>query len=96
MLTSSFGDRRLEVLDHIKYEFTPADITSVGGQEYARLFEFRILPGSPDLPHPSLCNADGGWRSGDLFEEMAPGKYLFRGRDDDWLESFWAEKIDTK
>ncbi|KZP19040.1 acetyl-CoA synthetase-like protein [Athelia psychrophila] len=96
MMTSSIGDRRLEVLDEIKYEFAPADITSVGGQKYTRLLEFRILPGSPDLPHPSLCNADGGWRSGDLFEEMAPGKYLFRGRDDDWIKSFWAEKIDAK
>ncbi|KZP27573.1 acetyl-CoA synthetase-like protein [Athelia psychrophila] len=96
MLTSSFGDRRLEVLDATKYEFSPADITSVGGHEYASLLEFRILPDSPDVPHPSLCDADGGWRSGDLFEELEPGKYLFRGRDDDWLQSFWAEKIDTK
>ncbi|KZP27584.1 acetyl-CoA synthetase-like protein [Athelia psychrophila] len=96
MLTSSFGDRRLQVLEATKYEFTPADITSVGGNEYASLLEFRILPDSPDIPHPSLCDADGGWRSGDLFEELEPGKYLFRGRDDDWLQSFWAEKIDTK
>jgi hypothetical protein len=58
-----------------------------------------ILPDSPDLPAPELCTADGGWKSGDLFEEVEVGEgmgYIFRGREDDWIKSFWSEKIDTR
>jgi hypothetical protein len=96
MLTSSRKDRRLHVLEGIQHQFIPAQTTSINGNEYRKLVEFCILPGSPDLPHSSLCNPDGGWRSGDLFEKVAPGKYIFRGRDDDWIKTYWADKIDAK
>lgn len=70
-----------------------------------QLYELLILPTSPDLPIPELRSVlpDGGkgWRSGDLFEKMgkdAEGKerYVFRGRDDDWVKSLWSEKLDTR
>lgn len=96
LLTSDIGDRRLRMLPNISYKFVPVGPTSIDGTDYARLLELWILPDSPDLPVTSLCTPDGGWRSGDLFEESEPGKYLFRGRDDDWIKSQYSERLDTK
>jgi hypothetical protein len=96
LLTSVLGDRRLQMLPNISYQFNPVGPTSIDGTEYARLLELWILPDSPDLPVAALRTADGGWHSGDLFEEPEPGKYIFRGRDDDWIKSQWSERLDTK
>ncbi|KAF8511241.1 acetyl-CoA synthetase-like protein [Gautieria morchelliformis] len=102
LLTSDIGDRRLRMLPNISYKMVPVGPTpiSIDGAdyEYGRLLELWILPDSPDLPIPALRTPDGGWRSGDLFEEPEPGtgKYLFRGRDDDWIKSQWCERLDTK
>ncbi|KAF8522637.1 acetyl-CoA synthetase-like protein [Hysterangium stoloniferum] len=96
LFTSVIGDRHLQVLPNISYKFVPVGPTSIDGADYARLLEFWILPDSPDLPVADLRTPDGGWRSGDLFEEMEPGKYIFRGRDEDWIKSFWSDKIDTR
>jgi len=90
------GDRRLEILPTVSYKFVPVGPTSIDGNEYARLLELWILPDSPDLPVADLRTPDGGWRSGDLFEEDEAGKYIFRGRDDDWIKSQWSERLDTK
>ncbi|KAF8511233.1 hypothetical protein JB92DRAFT_3118229 [Gautieria morchelliformis] len=96
LLTSDIGDRRLRMLPNISYKMVPVGPTSIDGAEYGRLLELWILPDSPDLPIAALHTPDGGWRSGDLFEEPEPGKYLFRGRDDDWIKSQWSERLDTK
>ncbi|KAF8490122.1 hypothetical protein JB92DRAFT_1335767 [Gautieria morchelliformis] len=96
LLTSDIGDRRLRMLPNISYKMVPVGPTSIDGAEYGRLLELWILPDSPDLPIAALRTPDGGWRSGDLFEEPEPGKYLFRGRDDDWIKSQWSERLDTK
>ncbi|KAF8468652.1 hypothetical protein JB92DRAFT_3059106, partial [Gautieria morchelliformis] len=98
LLTSDIGDRRLRMLPTISYKMVPVGPTSIDGAEYGRLLELWILPDSPDLPIADLRTPDGGWRSGDLFEEPEPGtgKYLFRGRDDDWIKSQWCERLDTK
>ena len=96
LLTSVIGDRRLEMLPTVSYRFAPVGPTSIDGTEYSRLLELWILPDSPDLPVATLRTSDGGWRSGDLFEEVEAGKYFFRGRDDDWIKSQWSERLDTK
>lgn len=61
-----------------------------------RLLELVILSHSGDCPHPSLRSADGHYRTGDLFIEAAPGRYVSRGRDDDWIKSSTALRCDTR
>ena len=96
LLSSVIGDRRLQMLPTVSYKFVPIGPTSIDGTEYSRLLELWILPDSPDLPVAALRTPDGGWRSGDLFEEIEAGKYFFRGRDDDWIKSKWCQRLDTK
>ncbi|KAH9944100.1 acetyl-CoA synthetase-like protein [Epithele typhae] len=62
----------------------------------SRLLELVILPSSGDCPHPSLRAPDGLYRTGDLFLEVAPGRYVSRGRDDDWIKSANALRCDTR
>lgn len=62
----------------------------------AELFELVILAESPDCPDVSLRHADGHFHTGDLFQEVLPGFYLFRGRDDDWIKSENSLRCDTK
>ena len=61
-----------------------------------RLLELVILAHSGDCPHPSLRGPDGHYRTGDLFLEVAPGRYASRGRDDDWIKSSNALRCDTR
>lgn len=99
-MSSTLTSPYLEVLPNVQAEFIPVQ-TAIpgdidGGSEYTTLLELHILPTSPDLPIASLRSETGGWRSGDMFEQVSPGKYIFRGRDDDWVKSFWSERLDTK
>jgi acyl-coenzyme A synthetase/AMP-(fatty) acid ligase len=81
------------------YRFVP-----VGGeaeaeaahQSTAQMLEFVILAESGDCPDVSLRAADGHFHTGDLFQEVAPGLYLSRGRDDDWIKSENSLRCDTK
>ncbi|KAG8981449.1 hypothetical protein FRB93_008670 [Tulasnella sp. JGI-2019a] len=61
-----------------------------------RLLELVILRQSADCPNISLCGPDGNYRTGDLFQEVKPGRYIFRGRDDDWIKSENSLRCDTK
>ncbi|KAJ7619138.1 hypothetical protein DFH06DRAFT_1144364 [Mycena polygramma] len=89
----------LEPLAGTSYRFVP-----IGGdagaeavhQSTARMFEFVILAESGDCPDISLRQADGHFHTGDLFEQVAPGQYLSRGRDDDWIKSENSLRCDTK
>ncbi|KAJ7625660.1 hypothetical protein FB45DRAFT_795845, partial [Roridomyces roridus] len=38
-------------------------------------------------PHPSIRNRPDGHITADLFEELKPGVYCFRGRNDDWIRT---------
>lgn len=99
-MSSTLTSPYLEVLPNVHAEFIPVQTASStnidNASEYTTLLEFHVLPTSPDLPIPSLRSESGGWRSGDLFEQALPGKYIFRGRDDDWVKSYWSERLDTK
>lgn len=62
----------------------------------ARLLELVILSSSLDCPDRSLRAADGHYHTGDLFLEVGPGRYVSRGRDDDWIKSENSLRCDTK
>ncbi|KAI8980680.1 acetyl-CoA synthetase-like protein [Trametes punicea] len=96
----------LEPIEGTAYGFLPIKTAEAGesgpesetGYEDAnqRLLELVILSNSPDCPHPSLRHADGHYHTGDLFLEVAPGRYVSRGRDDDWIKSENSLRCDTK
>ncbi|KAF7307018.1 Acetyl-CoA synthetase-like protein [Mycena indigotica] len=101
MLTSiggSGGDARLLVpLEGTAYAFIPieGDSTAIH-QSTGRMLEFVILAESRDCPHSSLRHGDGNFHTGDLFQEVAPGRYLSCGRNDDWIKSENSLRCDTK
>ncbi|KZT05903.1 acetyl-CoA synthetase-like protein [Laetiporus sulphureus 93-53] len=63
---------------------------------HARLLELVVLAHSPDCPHPSLRDIDGNYHTGDLFFEQSPGKYVYYGRDDDWIKTEVSLRCNTK
>ncbi|KAJ7110104.1 hypothetical protein C8R44DRAFT_743400 [Mycena epipterygia] len=89
----------LQPLAGTAYRFVPiggeAD-AEAAHQSTARMFEFVILAESGDCPDVSLRHADGHFHTGDLFQEVAPGHYVSRGRDDDWIKSENSLRCDTK
>ncbi|KAH9941837.1 acetyl-CoA synthetase-like protein [Epithele typhae] len=62
----------------------------------AQLLELVVLASSPDCPHASMRAADGHFHTGDLFLEAAPGAYVSRGRNDDWIKTQNALRCDTR
>ncbi|KAF7332472.1 Acetyl-CoA synthetase-like protein [Mycena kentingensis (nom. inval.)] len=62
----------------------------------AQLLELVVLPESDDCPDASLRAADGTFRTGDLFIEVLPGRYVSQGRDDDWIKSESSLRCDTR
>ncbi|EMD42192.1 hypothetical protein CERSUDRAFT_129647 [Gelatoporia subvermispora B] len=104
MMLSDYDDRigdvrPLRPIPGTSYTFIP--ISSEDEDEYhnpnMRLLELVILSSSPDCPHPSLrSKVDGHFHTGDLFMELAPGKYVFRGRNDDWIKTENSLRCDTK
>ena len=97
---------QLRAIEGTAYSFIPAtptpsteaDSDSETGYTDAnqRLLELVILSHSGDCPHPSLRGPDGHYHTGDLFIEVAPGRYVSRGRDDDWIKSATALRCDTR
>ncbi|PSR75921.1 hypothetical protein PHLCEN_2v8835 [Hermanssonia centrifuga] len=85
-------------MDGTSYGFFPLPSTTENTQQNAnsRLLELVILSSSKDCPDRSLRSADGHYHTGDLFLEVAPGKYVSRGRDDDWIKSENSLRCDTK
>ena len=95
----------LRPMEGTSYGFFPIEDSSSSEDEadetgYAnaneRLLELVILSSSPDCPHPSMRAADGHYHTGDLFVEVAPGAYISRGRNDDWIKSENALRCDTR
>ncbi|OBZ80037.1 hypothetical protein A0H81_00891 [Grifola frondosa] len=82
------------------YAFIPIEPTAQSETGYqdpnSRLLELIILAESPDCPDRSLRHVSGNYHTGDLFLEVAPGKYVFRGRNDDWIKSENSLRCDTK
>lgn len=88
----------LRPLKNTSYAFVPTGPTQadVVHQSTSALYELVILADSPDCPHASLRHADGNFHTGDLFQEVVPGWYISRGRDDDWIKSENSLRCDTK
>ncbi|KAF9452669.1 acetyl-CoA synthetase-like protein [Macrolepiota fuliginosa MF-IS2] len=102
MLLSIGGEGRdaplLRPLVGMAYEFRPIvqPISDASHQSTKQLLELVILKSSGDCPSSSLRHADGDFHTGDLFQEVNPGSYVFRGRDDDWIKSENSLRCDTK
>ncbi|KAK7229834.1 hypothetical protein V2G26_002004 [Clonostachys chloroleuca] len=83
-----------------KYKFVPVNDASTESQNDAsapKLLEVIITAESGDCPHPSYRNKEtGDFHTGDLVEEVAPGYYLSRGRNDDWMKMQNAALCDTQ
>ena len=74
----------------------PSTSTAAYPSSTGQLLELVILSDSGDCPDISLRSADGHFHTGDLFIEVEPGKYLSRGRRDDWIKTNNGFKCDTK
>jgi acyl-coenzyme A synthetase/AMP-(fatty) acid ligase len=87
----------LQALPGTSYQFVPIDSSEDESvhQSNAGLHELVILAGSPDCPGV-LRHADGDFHTGDLFQQVSPGWYISRGRDDDWIKSESSLRCDTK
>ncbi|CDO76611.1 hypothetical protein BN946_scf184868.g25 [Trametes cinnabarina] len=107
MLVSSEDDAQntahaLRPVPGTKYTFVPVepaapcDPETGYHNENARLLELIVLAESPDCPDRSLRHEDGNYHTGDLFLEVAPGQYVYRGRNDDWIKSENSLRCDTK
>ncbi|KAM0551161.1 hypothetical protein ACHAPJ_008503 [Fusarium lateritium] len=76
-----------------EYEFMPLEGTSDGNDD--RLLELAVLPSSPDCPSLAFRDEDDKFHTGDLFVEVGPGQYKFKGRNDDWIKMQMALRCDT-
>lgn len=87
----------LQAIDGVSYGFFPTASASEEHQNAnARMLELVILSDSKDCPDRSLRAADGHYHTGDLFIEVSPGRYVSRGRDDDWIKSENSLRCDTR
>ncbi|KAL1665529.1 hypothetical protein GGF50DRAFT_52504 [Schizophyllum commune] len=90
------ADGILKPLHGTRYEFVPIEGgADTGYESSARLLEMIIRGDSPDCPKGRAA-ADGHFHTGDLFLEVIPGGYVYRGRDDDWIKSQTSLRCDTR
>lgn len=68
-------------------ELIPSTDLGDAEEEGRRLLEIVVRSGNVDSPHPLLLSSDGFYHTGDLFEEVEPGLYIFRGRSGDWIKT---------
>lgn len=76
-LVSDLGakDLSLRRIPGLEIEFIPSTINDDNTIE---LFDLFIPQTGPNCPHASVRNRPNGHITGDLFEEVKPGYYLFR------------------
>ena len=92
-------DGVLVPLEGTSYAFFPVESDSepsASTAAYRDSLELVVLSDSGDCPDISLRHADGHFHTGDLFVEVEAGKYLSRGRKDDWIKSEDSSRCDTK
>jgi acyl-coenzyme A synthetase/AMP-(fatty) acid ligase len=82
----------LEPFPSSAYEFIPLQN---GPDSDVRLLELVIPPESPDCPAESLRSLDGKFHTGDLFIQAGPGRYLPKGRADNWMKMETGLRCDT-
>ncbi|KAH7931106.1 acetyl-CoA synthetase-like protein [Leucogyrophana mollusca] len=88
----------LRPIPGVSYGFFPIDSAAQteNHQSSSRLLELVILSESGDCPAPALRSSDGHFHTGDLFQEITSGSFVFRGRNDDWIKSENSLRCDTK
>uniref|UniRef100_A0A8H7NMN3 AMP-dependent synthetase/ligase domain-containing protein n=1 Tax=Bionectria ochroleuca TaxID=29856 RepID=A0A8H7NMN3_BIOOC len=101
MLSTAQGDDAnpayLQPFPGTKYRFVAEDDPAQDDSLGERLLELVIPPESRDCPHVSLRNpTTGDFHTGDLFVEPAPGHYVYKGRNDDWIKMMVPLRCDTK
>lgn len=84
---NSATDRYLRMIPNTSAELIPSTDLGDAESEDRRFLEMIVHPGNVDSPHTSLLSPDGILHTGDLFEEVEPGLYLFRGRSGDWVKT---------
>ncbi|KAI0034282.1 acetyl-CoA synthetase-like protein [Vararia minispora EC-137] len=104
MVSQGGNDSRASLLEPLPgtvYEFRPLPTTAAASETghqttTGRMLELIIHAESGDCPDASLRAPDGQFHTGDLFIEPEPGRYISRGRDDDWIKSENSLRCDTK
>ncbi|KAI0641381.1 acetyl-CoA synthetase-like protein [Trametes meyenii] len=83
------GESHLRLASEVKCELRPAGLADGENSSVSalQLYEFFVSADSKTCPHPSVRNRPDGHVTGDLFEEVKPGCYVFRGRSDDWIRT---------
>lgn len=76
------GEPYLRLASEVRCELRPlgADENDVSPVPSRQLYEFFVSAESKTCPHPSVRNRADGHVTGDLFEEVKPGCYVFRKR----------------
>ena len=79
------GEPYLRLASEVKCKLIPVGLedgskTSPSTESPLHLYEFFVSSESKTCPHPSVCNRPDGHVTGDLFEEVKPGCYVFRKR----------------
>ncbi|KAJ7226281.1 acetyl-CoA synthetase-like protein [Mycena rebaudengoi] len=85
----------MRVVEDVDCSFIPTSSISLedlDGDAAARakggiLHDLFIPASCGNCPHPAVRNRPDGHVTGDLFEEVQPGYYAFRGRNDDWIRT---------
>jgi hypothetical protein len=100
MMTTVLGnapeDRLLRLLPGVSASFIPYSLPDESNPApMSQLCEMVVPAGAPDSPHPSLFSSEQLYHTGDLFEEVKPGLYKFRGRQGDMLKTLYGF-CDTK
>ncbi|KAJ7709507.1 acetyl-CoA synthetase-like protein [Mycena rosella] len=98
-LVSNLADRTtlpaMRVMPGVDLTFIPVSKLSVedldgdaaGRSKGGILYDLFIPASSRHCPHPTVMTRSDGHVTGDLFEEVQPGYYAFRGRNDDWIRT---------
>ncbi|KAH9888011.1 acetyl-CoA synthetase-like protein [Cubamyces lactineus] len=86
------GEPYLRLASEVKCKLIPVGLEdgnkpTPSTESPLQLYEFFVSSESKTCPHPSVCNRPDGHVTGDLFEEVKPGCYVFRGRSDDWIRT---------
>ncbi|KAJ7037809.1 acetyl-CoA synthetase-like protein [Mycena alexandri] len=84
----------MRIISGVELEFVPtkqvasSDLTEGDGADESPLYDLFIPAYSRNCPHPTVRNRPpNGHIAGDLFQEVRPGRYIFRGRNDDWVRN---------
>ncbi|KAJ7611711.1 acetyl-CoA synthetase-like protein [Roridomyces roridus] len=88
ILISDLNERQdlpaMRLIPGVECEFIPNDNSE---PDKGTLYDVFLPAHSSNCPHPSFRNRENGHYTGDLFEQVKPGRYIFRGRNDDWIRT---------